>query len=139
MIVIFGIPSVRRLIGDDSNSSFLRYGKIAAANATTMNVRISAAPAVNSNCRNSPGPMTMIARKTSVIASTMTLAQMGEWVRSFTSLTLSGRIRSNDHANRLLVAIRNVGGSAAKKASTKLMDMTAMRIALSVSIAVKKK
>src|SRR5579859_5684321 len=137
--VMRGTPNSRWLMGDASHISRRRYGKTAAAIATTMNVMISAAPAVKSRVRKSPGPYTMRARKIRVMTSTITLAQIGECVRSFTSLTLSGRIRSKDQAKRLRVAIRKVGGRAAKKASTKLIDMIAIRMLLLVSMAAKKK
>src|SRR5919109_2932577 len=139
MMAIVGIPPMFARIGDSSYIVLRRHGKIAAAMATTMNVRISAAPAVNNSSRNWLGPYTVSHRKISVISSTMPLAISGEWVRSFTSEIFAGRIRSNDHANRLLVAMRNVGGSATKKDRAKLIPITAIRNVFEVSIAANRK
>src|SRR6266545_1070900 len=75
----------------------------------------------------------------SVTTRTMTLAMIGEWVRSSTEETLSGRMRSNDHAKRLPVAMRNVAGSATMKATMNDRLMSAMRNFDVVSIDTKKK
>src|ERR1043166_4491370 len=57
----------------------------------------------------------------------MTLAMTGECVRSSTEETLSGRMRSNDHAKRLRVAMRKVAGSATMKATLNDRLISAIR------------
>jgi hypothetical protein len=74
-----------------------------------------------------------------VTTSTIALAMIGECVRSSTADTLSGRMRSNDHANRLRVAIRNVAGSATMKATMNDRLISAIRNFDVVSIDTKKK
>src|SRR4051812_28218721 len=69
----------------------------------------------------------------------MTFATSGERVRSFTSETRLGRIRSNDHANKLRVAIRKVAGSATMKAMMKEKLIRPIRKLDLVSIETKKK
>src|SRR6185295_3128441 len=63
----------------------------------------------------------------------------GEWLRSSTEDTLSGRIRSKDHAKRLRVAIRKVAGSATMKATMKDKLISAISSLEVVSIDTKKK
>src|SRR2546421_2896180 len=74
-----------------------------------------------------------------VTARTSRFATTGERVRSFTSLTLSGMTRSNDHANRLRVAIRKVAGSATTIATMNDRFSTTITTVELVSIETKKK
>ena len=75
----------------------------------------------------------------SVTRSTSTFATSGERVRSLTSLTLSGIMRSNDQANRFRVAIRNVAGSATTIATMNDRLSTTITTVELVSIETKKK
>ena len=104
-----------------------------------MKVSSSAMPAVYSRVRKLPPANTITARYASVTARTTALAVSGDRVRSETSLTLSGMIRSNDHANRLRVAIRKVAGSATMNATMNETLMITVSTVEPVSIETKKK
>src|SRR5713101_2982166 len=97
MIENTGIPAILRLvIGEASNMSFRRYGKITAEMPVMMN---RAKPANDETARyvmNAVDEYTQPIRNAIMIAIVMTVAMMGVWVRSLTSLTRVGRTRSNE-------------------------------------------
>lgn len=118
-----GIPAILVLAGEFLNRSGRRIGNARAATLTQRIVITPANTPIESSVANELESTDHARMHVTIIDATM-IAGMGAWVRSLTSDSLLGRIRSNDQAKMVRTGINVFGNIAGRFQKRKLTAMS---------------
>src|SRR5579859_4391648 len=118
-----GTPPMRTFAGEFLYRSGRRNGKARAAALTQRMVTTPASTPIESSVANEL-ERTDHARMPATMMEATMMAGMGAWVRSLTSESLPGRMRSNDQAKMVRTGMKVLGNMAGRFQNTKLMAMS---------------